>query len=390
MNFTREFCVFLTCTAMIMVHCCKADDPPPPTGLSYQWLDPFTVNVSWQKPDGVPEGEVLYKYYLMKNAEVNSPVCTIWTNFTDSLLTEETGSDSWTYQIWTVRSCDNSKKSSPASISIRAHKPRAELKDFKCVITSHHMNCSWSPGNQPFNLSYRMCGRSEEQMKNLTVCDQPHSSGTRSGCYLKFDAVSNDVCMCVDTRAGRSTLKPKLVIHSPKLSVREEEDYLTLSWTYPEFGERWCWRYEVCHRQCNKPVECKNFTSEEESLKMAYDRRCRYEFRSRVTTADYCKDVSSDFGDVESYGTNEPPDQTMTVVSIVIPIILSVCIILSCYCFRRYSSILCPIIPDPSAIFKEMMMNGNKELKPPGSLYTPVPEPVESCNITVPENSVLQ
>ncbi len=35
-------------------------------------------------------------------------------------------------------------------------------------------------------------------------------------------------------------------------------------------------------------------------------------------------------------GTNEPPDRTLTVLAIVIPIILSVCVILSCYCFRRY------------------------------------------------------
>lgn len=37
-------------------------------------------------------------------------------------------------------------------------------------------------------------------------------------------------------------------------------------------------------------------------------------------------------------GTNKPPNETLTVVAIVIPIILSACIILSCYCFRRYVS----------------------------------------------------
>lgn len=35
-------------------------------------------------------------------------------------------------------------------------------------------------------------------------------------------------------------------------------------------------------------------------------------------------------------GTNKPPDRTLTVVAIVIPVILSICVILSCYCFRRY------------------------------------------------------
>lgn len=29
----------------------------------------------------------------------------------------------------------------------------------------------------------------------------------------------------------------------------------------------------------------------------------------------------------------------------------------------RHSDIICPAIPDPSALFKDMMMSGNKELK---------------------------
>lgn len=33
------------------------------------------------------------------------------------------------------------------------------------------------------------------------------------------------------------------------------------------------------------------------------------------------------------------------------------------WCVCRHRAIICPVIPDPSAIFKEMIMNGNKELK---------------------------
>lgn len=35
-------------------------------------------------------------------------------------------------------------------------------------------------------------------------------------------------------------------------------------------------------------------------------------------------------------GANEPLGRTLTVVAIVIPIILSIAVILSCYCFRKY------------------------------------------------------
>ncbi|TDG99898.1 hypothetical protein EPR50_G00199170 [Perca flavescens] len=147
-------------------------------------------------------------------------------------------------------------------------------------------------------------------------------------------------------------------------------------------GQQQC---RVCYKKCNEREVCLNFTVTGEPGQMPYDKRCRYEFKSRARMSHYCGNGKfSGFGDVVPYGTDEPPDETLTVVAIVIPVILSACIILSCYCFRRHRSIICPTIPDPSAIFKEMMLNGNKEFKTtPGSLYTPVPESVEPCKITL-------
>ncbi|XP_049424165.1 interleukin-13 receptor subunit alpha-1-like isoform X1 [Epinephelus fuscoguttatus] len=395
MTVTREFFTFLTCIAMLMVYHCKADSLPPPTGLSYRWLDPFTVNVSWQKPRGVADGEVQYKYRRTDDATDNSLACSEWRNFTENLLTEETGSDRWTFEVWTVgiQNCGKSlNDSTHVSVTIQAPKPRAEVKDIKCFISNDDANCSWISGSQPFNISYRTCGRTEEVLKSLKECDQPYSSRTRNGCYLKFDAVHNDICMVVTTEAGQSTFKPPRMIHSPKLNIKEENNCLNLSWTLPEIIKDTCWELEVCFKQCNMPKVCRTLKYETQPMQVTYDKRCRYEFQSRAKTTTYCGNISSDFGDVVFYGTSEPPDETLTVVAIVVPIILSACIILSCYCFRRHSSIICPIIPDPSAIFKEMMMNGNKEVKTAEeSLYTPMPEPVESCKITlITENSILQ
>ncbi|XP_031144387.1 interleukin-13 receptor subunit alpha-1-like [Sander lucioperca] len=378
MALTREFFTCFLCTAMTTVYHCEATAPlPPPTGLKYSWLDPFTVNVSWQQPRGLQVGEVLYKYRPVNDETDKSVVCTgNWTNFTGRFLTEEMGSDRRTYHVWTVKSCDDRlNERARAAITVRTPKPRAEVKDIRCLINSTGMNCSWRPGNQTFTLSYRVYGNSPGEMKK---CDQPYSSG----CYLKVDAV-NDICVLLDTGAGRSTFKPAHEILPQKLSVTEEGDNLILSWPPPELCKNF-WIYEVCYNKCNEPKVCLNFTTKGESGKMAYDKRCLYEFQSRAWTSHYCLPIFSGFGDVVTYGTNEPPDGTLTVVAIVIPVILSACIILSCYCFRRHRSIICPTIPDPSAIFKEMMLNGNKEFKTtPGSLYTPVPEPVEPCKITL-------
>ncbi|KAI9538202.1 hypothetical protein NQZ68_017935 [Dissostichus eleginoides] len=387
MTSTRELYAFLTFTAMMMVYHCKADFPPPPTGLTFKWLDPFAVNVSWQDPSGLQNGEVMYKIHL-KGVE-DKVKCRTDKHFKDSYLTEQIGSDHWTYQVWTVvGNCTSTNESKKVDITINSPKTQVKLKDTKCIIYTEGMNCSWNSTHQPFNFSYRTCP--EETLKPLRVCDRPYSSAERSGCYLKdykFKERKFDVCIHVETEAGWSTFKPRFVIHPPKLIIKEGKDDLRLEWEHQSIGV--CeWNFTVCYTRCKKPEVCR---SGGPSVLIAYDKDCLYEFRSRTETiGHYCHKVTSDFSDVVKYGSNKPPDQTLMVVAIVVPIILSVCIILSCYCFRKHSSILFPIIPDPSAIFKEMMINGNKDHKTTGNLYTPVPEPIESCKVTVvAENSDL-
>uniref|UniRef100_A0A3Q3KXI9 Interleukin-13 receptor subunit alpha-1-like n=1 Tax=Labrus bergylta TaxID=56723 RepID=A0A3Q3KXI9_9LABR len=389
MTFHMDFFIaFLTCAAVTLV---LPNWPPPPTRLKYEWIDQFTVNVSWEKPRGVQDGsEVTYKYRLVKNGE--DVTCTTVRNFTVPCLTEETDSDGYTYNVWTDSSpnCRSSTgESTRVNITVKYLKSRAKVvKDFKCVIHGNETDCSWIPVDPSLklNLSYRMCGCSEEVLKSLKKCHELHRNETRTGCHLKVNAIKGDICILVETDAAMSTFIAEPEVPSPKMSVREVGDHLKLSWKPPEVGKQCTWLYDVCYTHCSYPeVSCHH------SLEVAYNNRCLYQIRSSVKTDIYCKKISSGFSEVVPYGSNKPPDRTLTVVAIVVPIILSVCVLLSCYCFRRHSAIICPTIPDPSAIFKEMMMNGNKDLKTPGSLYTPVPEPIESFRITqITENSGLQ
>ncbi|XP_070849533.1 interleukin-13 receptor subunit alpha-1-like [Chaetodon trifascialis] len=393
MTFSRKFFAFVTYTTTMMVVYCKADRYPPPTGLTYVWLDKFTLNVSWKKPSGLPDDREIA--FLMKIRGDKSERCVRGSNVTQSFLTKDMPSDRWTYEIWTVsKSCNRSTEGTPATLIINTPRPRAEVvKDFKCFI-SNEMNCSWIPANRSLNLmlSYRTCGSLEESLKGLKKCVRPYSSGERHGCVLHSDSPADSICILVESEAGMSTFKPALVVPPPQLSISEHSGQLELSFTPPLIGNSQCWMYNVCYNQCNQSMKCLTTSSGQTTLKVSYNKGCIYEFRSKVMTTEYCINASSSFSEAQLYAQNKPPDGTLTVVAIVIPIILSVCIILSCYCFRRHSSIICPIIPDPSTIFKEMMMNGNKELKTTtGSLYTPVPELIEPCKITlVAENGVLE
>ncbi|XP_074518019.1 uncharacterized protein LOC141784179 [Halichoeres trimaculatus] len=396
-----EFVVFLAWTAMSLALHCTAGCPPPER-LKYEWLDRVTVNVSWEKPRGLQDNsEVMYKYSLLKNGKVdeNSITGTRGRNFTVTCLTEESDSHTWTYGVWTEssQSCNGSNESTRTEITVETPKPRGKIvKDFKCVIQGKEMDCSWDPVDPSENLVlfYRFCGRHEYRLSGFKECEHQKlsSTGARTGCRLKADATRADICILVETDDAISTFIAKLEIPSPELSVREEGNELILSWKPPEIGRGCKWKYEVCHKRCSNERLCKSFYVENnDPIKMAYDKSCLYELQSRVSS-DYCKTITSDFTDVVTYGTNKSPDRAHTVAAIIIPILLSACVLLSCYCFRKHSAIICPNIPDPSGFIKDMMMTGNKEQKTTTvSVYEPVPEPVERCIVSpVIENSASQ
>ncbi|XP_037336967.2 interleukin-13 receptor subunit alpha-1-like isoform X1 [Pungitius pungitius] len=366
-----EFVTLLTLTAVMLAGRGDAEGVPPPTGVSYVWLDLLTLRVSWKKPIGN------FQYmYMEKSTGEQDKQSTPWRNFTVELLTENMVSDNWTYLIQTVGGPSVSQ-------IIKSPKPRAEVNDIKCVIhktSGTGINCSWIPGNQMFNLSYRVFGMNSNNNKKFTPCTRPYSSPTRNGCYLDHAKAEDSTCMLFETQTGYSTYEMKPMVDPPELSIKEEGGELKLSFSKPKVPQNCIWTYNVCYSKCNHPKECQNFIWNKEPMFVPYKKDCRYDFWSSIKAGKSCKGVFSDFGKVVSYNSTATND-TLTVVSIVLPIVLSVCIFLSCYCFRRYSSIICPVIPDPSAIFKEMMMNGNKELKTTGTLYAPVPEPIESCRV---------
>lgn len=398
MTSCRDFFVLLSYAVVFMAFLSKADELPaercpPPTSLSQEWLDDFTLNLSWKEPRGLPKGKIEFLILSADYVRSTTPLFKAKTPnkfLKYSLLTEE-HPDRWMYNVWTLCSnCNDSTGRTPASITIVSRKPRAALvKDFKCLImSSQKFNCSWIPANSSKNLtfSYRPCG-SEEGLNGLKTCNEPYSSGERSGCYLPNDT-QGDICVLMETDDGMSTFKAKLVLPTPKVTITKDGDSLTLSWAPPNYGDIKCWKYEICFMECHESIKCLNTTKT--SFQRPYDNSCHYEFKMRVVALETCPNISSDFTELLPYGANKPLDRTLTVVAIVIPIILSLCVILSCYCFRRYKVIFCPILPDPSAIFKDLMLNGNKELETTTrNLYMPVLEPIETCKIApVMETSV--
>lgn len=379
MTATREFTVALFTLLMSAAHCGSAELDPP-SNVTYSWIDPLTVNVSWtwHRPKDLPEDCEIK--FTCKQGEKN-PLRTSNTQFQDNLFSEE--SDTWKYSIRARSEC-NDKESNPATIVIKNPMPKAKLEDFKCYMSDSSINLSWIANpSSPMSLSYRQCETTPEPLEK---CDPVNSTGRTTECQMKGQFLQKDLCMVAETASERITFKPKCVASSPEMNIIEDDSSLILTPTRLELTTS-CWHYNICYSACSEPFLCKEY-SMQQNYRIPYDKSCLYELRYRARTNIFsCTDIRTDWSETITYSSK---DWTLTVVAIVIPIIVSVCVILSCYCFRRHKDIICPDIPDPSTIFKEMI-NGNKEQKTKMPMYVPVQEPTERITVVsnIPQNSCV-
>ncbi|XP_035768782.1 interleukin-13 receptor subunit alpha-1-like isoform X2 [Neolamprologus brichardi] len=385
MTVAQQFFIFLCATTMTFN--CNADyQLPEPTDVTYRWDDQFQVNVSWswKKPDNHPKNcTVKYEVIRYGLPQSDENFLSLVNNFTVKYFTEDKHSDHWNISIQAVDPVCR-KKSRPVNKTIKTSKRRTELvTDFRCSLESERTKCFWKPVNESvkLNISYR----TSEEHDKIRACDG--STGhEKDVCYLNVNNLKVDIYVLVETETGRNTLKPKFVIPLPKMNIAEDKGNLYLTWEHrgPAVGKCGL-NYSVCITECNN---VRTLHTKGPSLEIPYNKNCQYKFQYSVQTDQYCIPLSSDLSEVITHGENRSPDEMLTVIAIVVPIILSVSVILSCYCFQRNREIFCPRIPDPSTIFKEMMMTGNRDSKPiPGNLYTPVPEPTEHI-ILVSENMI--
>ncbi|XP_008325721.1 uncharacterized protein LOC103391290 [Cynoglossus semilaevis] len=369
----------LTFIAFLTVFHCNADNLPPPEEFHYEWTNPITLKLIWKEPRNPPDScEILYE---VKSLLDNSTKRTPETYLVYTCPRENLNIDHWTYTITAVgtKNCSAWKSITPVTVNVSSQMPQVDLvKDFRCAIDQDGINCSWIPVQVLQNLSYCSCSSSVCE----PVCNQPYSIENRTGCDIDTDSPLSGCYFEVRSASEVTIVKPHIELHIPELNVTEEGHKLKLTWTAKDVG-RDCRFFVLCYTECDRNEEGLNITGV--TYEMFYNQRCQYTFRTRVLTNSFCPPYASKWSTAVTYGINKLPDRTLTVVTIIIPIILFVSVILSCYCFKKHSEILCPNTPDPSAIFKELMeLNGNKEYKSEAKrLYRPMPEVIEKCKISI-------
>lgn len=406
MTVTHTFYAFLF-TVTLLGFGCNAGFLPPVSGISYEWIDPFTARLSWtwERPESLPPGcDVRYElYWTDKDVPGQTDSVRIKNRYYDNTyLTGETGSGQWEVIIGVVgdKSCDG-WRSPKQRRTVVTKKPKGQLvTDFKCMMEPSGMNCSWIPLDPHLNttMSYRLCENTEENLQSLKRCGRGYSDGRRSGCYLNF--LSTDLCVVTETDSELKTFMPALVVPVPKMSITQAGRRLNLTWTTPDVGVNCGWNYQLCYKECGLTLPCQTVylptePTEECPLQIDYSDWCLYEFVFSVKSSRYCPTIVSDSSGFMTHGVNKTPVQPMLssiVTATVLSVLMAICLVVTCYCFRRHQAIFCPNIPDPSALLKDMMVSGNKDIKSATShLYTPTPEAIEPCKLTLlTENNTPQ
>uniref|UniRef100_A0A8C6UDW5 Uncharacterized protein n=1 Tax=Neogobius melanostomus TaxID=47308 RepID=A0A8C6UDW5_9GOBI len=218
-------------------------------------------------------------------------------------------------------------------------------RDFKCFLYESNMNCSWtSDPSSPVRLIYRECGPGQD----FKECNLTNNSGPRTVCQLSGNFLQKDLCMSATTSNGISTFKAPKVLTLPKMTISEVGINLVLTWAplEVEVSNPLC---NICYSVCDEPRTCQGHSLQKGPFPIPYDKSCQYKIQYQIRTGPYSTEIYSDWSEEITYGFT---DRTPTVVAIVIPIIVSACVILSCICFRRHKNIICPEVPDPSTIFK--------------------------------------
>ncbi|XP_034021011.1 interleukin-13 receptor subunit alpha-1 [Thalassophryne amazonica] len=373
--------------AISAISVCNAARLPSPANPLYVWRDEFTVYITWslKKPSGLPDSCQIK--YLMVQPDLE-PKLLHTPSYQDIWTTEGNEAAVWTYRVKsTVENCSSWLDSQEETIIVRPKRLAEAVKHIECVLySSVDLNCSWIPVNPSLDLklSYRLLSSNDKPLK---VCEQPYSSGREKGCSLRDAFLTDRVLLhlngTLDQAEWSSTFKriPRFHVkpHPPKLSVTREGPKLKLNWTQPE---NWnckstCWIYRLCFTECGQLEGCQDVTDKE--IMLNYVEHCRYDFKIGVMMSDTCGKGQSDFSEVVSYGADDRPDGSLVVAVVIIPVILSACIIVSCFCFRRHRNDIWPDVPNPSELLKGMM-NG-KELQASEDLYVPLPENVDVLTI---------
>uniref|UniRef100_A0A8C2EVX4 Interleukin 13 receptor, alpha 1 n=1 Tax=Cyprinus carpio TaxID=7962 RepID=A0A8C2EVX4_CYPCA len=382
---------------------------PPPRNLTFKWETPFTLNLTWEKPKDLdPDCKVNYTVCVHHSQD-----CSVKTK---SDMQGDKRSQTKRVQNTTCKfnisnenglcisvtvnpeTCEN-KNHSP-SLDISLPPPTVTLVTNRSYEYSHNrLKCTWRPVDVVQDLGFYYWS----PQKNMVIKCNDMKFGE---CVIN-DALLKDMTSMFYLFNGTYNGKPVnntfmdkrpaqyVKLNKPQLTIQKDGHNLrfqTNKSDLDEFGPH-CYIYKYKYSKCDK-IEPEKEVIEDNKYEVDHDSNCKYRASVQIIFSDKCGAGKSDPSDEVEYGENRDAHLPALLAVIIIPLIVSCCLIVSLVLLRRHKDIIFPKIPEPTLIFKDMLINNIRmpeDLRSPtdGRLYVPIEEIVESKISLEPETPLV-
>uniref|UniRef100_A0A8C1Z9X5 Interleukin 13 receptor, alpha 1 n=1 Tax=Cyprinus carpio TaxID=7962 RepID=A0A8C1Z9X5_CYPCA len=368
---------------------------PPPRNLTFKWETPFTLNLTWEKPKDLDPDQ---SHYTVSNL-----ICTNDLHLLEMFVQNTTckfniSNENGLCISVTVNpeTCEN-KNHSP-SLDISLPPPTVTLVTNRSYEYSHNrLKCTWRPVDVVQDLGFYYW----YVTLFLTICND-----MKFGECVINDALLKDMTSMFYLFNGTYNGKPVnntfmdkrpaqyVKLNKPQLTIQKDGHNLrfqTNKSDLDEFGPH-CYIYKYKYSKCDKVNHVE--VIEDNKYEVDHDSNCKYRASVQIIFSDKCGAGKSDPSDEVEYGENRDAHLPALLAVIIIPLIVSCCLIVSLVLLRRHKDIIFPKIPEPTLIFKDMLINNIRmpeDLRSPtdGRLYVPIEEIVESKISLEPETPLV-
>ncbi|KAK9972226.1 hypothetical protein ABG768_025549 [Culter alburnus] len=362
---------------------------PPPKNLTFIWETPFRLSLTWEKPEDLDHScRVNYTVHVYSSQDCSGKSNSKRVQTLGCKLEVPNENGLCISVITNPENCEQRRNSQPMNISIAP--PSVMLVKNRSNEYSHSkMKCTWIPVVDVQDLSLYYWLPRDESIKKCT----PDKTIKTRGCIIHdkslkeamnifylFNGTYNGTSVSNAFKDERPVDYVKL--NKPQLTIHRDEQKLLFQANGSDLDEftKECYTYQYTISNCNKKETTLDIKSQHE---VQYDPACKYRARVQVIFSKNCGEGSSDPSDEVEYGEDNDPKLPALLAVIIIPLIVSLCLLVSLVLLRRHKDIIFPKIPEPSLLFKDMLINNIRtpeELQSPaaGRLYIPFEEVVES------------
>ncbi|XP_077083880.1 interleukin-13 receptor subunit alpha-1 [Siphateles boraxobius] len=361
---------------------------PPPKNLNFIWVTPFRLSLTWEKPEDLdPYCKVNYTVHVRKSQDCSSKEA-MTKSFRVSTLSHKvnvSNENGLCISVSTYPENCGGRDHSPSTDIILPPPPVRLVTDRSYEYSHSRMKCTWKPVDDvqdlsfyywlPWNESIIKCIPDETMKVGGCIIHNEQLRHTMEIYYL-FNGTRNGVSVSntfEDERPAQyiKLNKPQLTIHE----VGEELHFETHESDSEEFAKD-CYIYQYTYSKCNENLRA-NGTMK---LEVQYDPACKYRASVQVLFAGVCGSGKSDPSDEVEYGENRDPNLPALLAVIIIPLIVSCCLLVSLVLLKRHKNIIFPKIPQPTLLFKDMFNNITEDQQNPATvrLFFPTEETVET------------